>query len=89
MSSEIKKFTIKENSTWEDDNGKLFVSISAVNVTPITVNVGAIGHDNVQKEMIPGDIIQYDATAYGQFEIRLRGFDIYCKTADFHIAKIG
>jgi hypothetical protein len=89
MSSGLTKFTLKENSTWEDADGKLFVSISKVDsVMPITVTVGAIGCKNVQKAMITGDIIQYDASSHGTYEVRLRGSDGYASRAEFHIAKI-
>jgi len=91
MASDIEKFEIRDNSTWEHANGRVFVSVSDVpSKGPITVTVGAIGCDNVRKEMIVGDVIQFDAGSHGRFEVRLQS--IYEGGGEgrvsFYIAKI-
>ncbi len=91
MSSGIEKFELRDNHTWEDASGEIFVSISTVpSEGPLKVTGGALGCDNVRKEMTVGDVIHLDAASRGKFEIRLRS--VYQAggqgSASFHIAKL-
>lgn len=100
MSSNINKLTLESGSTGEVADGKLFVSFSCSSdigdefasiflsdkdPNKYYVTVGAIGCENIRKEMTMGDVIRYK-TSFGTYEIRL--LSSKGKKADFNIAKI-
>mgnify|MGYP001408424598 CR=1 FL=1 len=90
MSSNINKLTLESGSTGEVADGKLFITYSydsgfIFDSSRIYVTVGAIGGENIRKEMIIGDVIRYKAS-FGTYEIRL--LSSKGETADFSIAKI-